>query len=140
MKGTERTFQDWMPVVLDKRGEKRVGETKERQIERMRRDNPDLVATKTKSTCTNAPVLARGVTNLRKIETEEETFKLPTVSKTMAQRIAKARCEKRMSQKDLAMSLNLSFKIVKDYESTIALPNHLVINKMEKILETRLRD
>lgn len=133
------TFADWKVVTWDKRGEKRKGETKEQQLQRVKRDG-GLITTKTKLIQANKSMISQGVPNLKKIENEEETFKLPSVSKTMAQRIATARCAKKMSQKDLAMKLNLPFKIIKDYESALAVPNHLIINKIETILETRIRD
>ena len=58
----------------------------------------------------------------------------------MAKRIAQARCEKKMTQKDLAAALSLPFKIVQEYENGKAIPNHIVINKMEKALGCKLRD
>ena len=31
-------------------------------------------------------------------------------------------------------------KIIQDYEASKAIPNHVIINKMEKILGSKLRD
>jgi putative transcription factor len=80
-----------------------------------------------------------GVSNIRKVEKEEETFKHPTVTLSTAKKIAQARCEKKMSQKDLANALYLPFKIIQDYEAGKAIPNAFVLNKIEKILG-RVRD
>lgn len=134
------TTQDWTEVKWDKRGQKRKDETKEQQIQRLKRTGSGTITTKAKLPQANKPLLAQTGINIKKIEKEEETFKLPVVSKTMAHKISQARCEKKMSQKDLAMKLNLPHKIIKDYESAIAIPNHLIINKIESILETRIRD
>jgi len=135
-----QNFQDWNVVTWDKKGKQRAGETKEQQIQRLKRNDSSLVTTQSKITKLNQTGITTSSSTLRKIEKEEETFKLPTVSKSMANKIAKARCEKKLSQKDLAMKLNLPFKIIKDYESAVAIPNHIIINKLEGILETRLRD
>jgi ribosome-binding protein aMBF1 (putative translation factor) len=133
--------QDWKVISWDKRGQKHKDETKTQQLERVKRDGSASVTTKTKLSQANKSILgSTSTTTLKKIENETETFKLPSVSKTMAKKIATARCLKKMSQKDLAMKLNLPFKIIKDYESGIAIPNHLIINKIEAILETRVRD
>jgi putative transcription factor len=58
----------------------------------------------------------------------------------MSKRIAQARCEKKMTQKDLANALSLPFKIIQDYEAGKAIPNHVVLNKIEKALGVRVRD
>jgi putative transcription factor len=63
-----------------------------------------------------------------------------TVSLSMSKRIAQARCEKKLTQKELAALLSLPAKIVQEYESGKAIPNHVVINKLEKALGCRLRD
>ena len=81
-----------------------------------------------------------GVSNLKKVEKEEDTFKHATVSLSMSKRIAQARCEKKMTQKDLANALSLPFKIIQDYEAGKAIPNHIVLNKIEKALGVRVRD
>ena len=58
----------------------------------------------------------------------------------MSKKIAKARCDKKMTQKELAFALSLPFKIIQDYENGTAIPNHLILNKIEKILDVRVRD
>lgn len=133
------SHQDWNYITFDKRGERKKNESKEQQIQRLRRTDPTQVKT-TKTTHSNKSIIGQGAPSIRKIEKEEDTFKLPTVSKTMASKIAQARCVKKLSQKELAMQLALPIKIIKDYETATAIPNHLIINKLEKILETRLRD
>ena len=45
-----------------------------------------------------------------------------------------------MSQKDLANTIYLPYKIIQDYESGKAIPNPLVLNKIEKALGVRVRD
>jgi len=57
----------------------------------------------------------------------------------MAKKIAQARCNKKMTQKELANTLSLPLKIIQDYEASKAIPNHNVLNKIEKILG-RVRD
>ena len=44
-----------------------------------------------------------------------------------------------MTQKELANALYLPFKIIQDYEAGKAIPNPLVLNKIERILG-RVRD
>jgi putative transcription factor len=58
----------------------------------------------------------------------------------MGKKIAKARNEKKLSQKELANLMCVPPKTIQEYESAKAIPNHLIINKMEKILGCKLRD
>ena len=77
--------------------------------------------------------------DLKKIENEEETFKHKSVSLSMSKKIAQKRCSMKLTQKDLAFKLSLPEKIIKDYENGSAIPNHIIINKIEKIIG-KIRD
>ena len=129
-------FQDWKPVSWNKIGEKHKGESKNAYINNQMRKNNTVTTNKVVSNKTQID----GVSNLKKVEKEEETFKHATVSLSMSKRIAQARCEKKMTQKDLANALSLPFKIIQDYEAGKAIPNHIVLNKIEKALGVRVRD
>jgi putative transcription factor len=129
-------FQDWKPVSWNKIGEKHKGESKNAYINNQMRKNNTVTTNKVVSNKTQID----GVSNLKKVEKEEDTFKHATVSLSMSKRIAQARCEKKMTQKDLANALSLPFKIIQDYEAGKAIPNHIVLNKIEKALGVRVRD
>ena len=129
-------FQDWKPVTWNKIGEKHKGESKNAYINNQMRKNNTVTTNKVVSNKTQID----GVSNLKKVEKEEDTFKHATVSLSMSKRIAQARCEKKMTQKDLANALSLPFKIIQDYEAGKAIPNHIVLNKIEKALGVRVRD
>ena len=93
----------------------------------------------------NGPVLYA-----RKVEEEDEVFTLPKVDLSFRLRLQKARTEKQMSQKDLAVvclsflnkvqRLNVKASVIQEYESGKAIPNPTLISKMEKILGTKLRE
>jgi putative transcription factor len=80
------------------------------------------------------------ITNAHKIDKEEDTFKHPTISLSVAKKISQARTEKKLTQKELAQKLSLPFKIIQDYEAGKAIPNAMILNKIEKILDKRVRD
>ena len=58
----------------------------------------------------------------------------------MSKRIAQARCEKKLTQKELASMLSLPFKVIQEYESGKAIPNAIILNKIEKALGVRVKD
>ena len=96
----------------------------------------------------NGPVLYA-----RKVEEEQEVFAVPKVDLSFRLRLQKARTEKQMSQKDLAVvcfflflkllflqRLNVKASVIQEYESGKAIPNPALISKMEKILGAKLRE
>jgi putative transcription factor len=130
-------FQDWTTVSWDKRGERSKNESKTDYINNQQRKGNVVSHVKSQSLNQNPLGI---VTNTRKIAAEEETFKHPTVSLNMSKKIAQARCEKKMTQKELANALSLPFKIIQDYEAGKAIPNAVILNKIEKALGVRVRD
>jgi putative transcription factor len=123
-------FQDWETVGWNKSGEKNKNESKTAYLNNQMRKNNTVSQNKVVSNKSQIDV----VSNVRKIEKEEETFKHEKVSLSMSKKIAQARCEKKLSQKELAQTLNLPFKIIQEYEAGKAIPNPVVLNKIEKIL------
>jgi putative transcription factor len=130
-------FQDWSEVKWDKRGQKSKNESNKDFMSKQIRSN-NVVSTLRSGSANQNKVNVN--TNLKKIENEEDTFKVKTVSLSMSKKIAKARCDKKMTQKELANAIYLPFKLIQDYENGTAIPNHVVLNKIEKILEVRVRD
>ena len=129
--------QDWKNVTWDKRGEKNKGETKTAFINNQMRKNNTVSYLKVGSANQNKINI---VSNAKKLDLEEETFKLPKVTLSMSKRIAQARCEKKLTQKELANILSLPSKIIQNYEAGKAIPNAVILNKIEKALETRVRE
>lgn len=130
-------FQDWNEIKWDKRGEKSKNESnKEYMNKQLRQGN---VTQKLKPVSANQNKV-NIVTNTRKIEKEEETFKHKTIGSDVGKRIAQARCEKKLSQKDLANAIFLHENIIKEIESGKAIYNAVVLNKIEKYLGKRVRN
>jgi len=126
-------FQDWNTVSWDKRGEKKKNESSKQQITRLQRTGSGLITTN-KTSGNKQKVNVVDSSKLRKIENEEDTFKIEKVPLSISKKMAQLRCEKKLSQKDLAMKLSLDVKIIQEYENGKAIPNGNLINKLEKIL------
>ena len=125
--------QDWTTYSWNKTNEKRKDENKEQHINRLKKTSVSAVSTVNKNS-SNKQTLSFDSSKLRKIENEEYSFVLPKVSLSMGKKIAKLRCEKKLTQKDLAFQLSLNVKIIQDYEASKATINPNIINKIEKIL------
>jgi putative transcription factor len=126
-------FQDWNTVSWDKRGEKKNNESSKQQITRLQRTGSGLITTN-KTSGNKQKINVVDSSKLRKIENEEDTFKVEKVPLSISKKMAQLRCEKKLSQKELAMKLSLDVKIIQEYENGKAIPNGNLINKLEKIL------
>ena len=66
--------------------------------------------------------------------TGEEGFHIEKVSYSLKMQIQKARNANKLSQKDLAFKIGVHAKMINEYESGIAIPNHTILMKMQKCL------
>jgi ribosome-binding protein aMBF1 (putative translation factor) len=73
-----------------------------------------------------------------KIENEIENFEHKKVSLKFKTELQKARLATKITQKELATRLNISPKIINDYENGKIIPNIQLIIRMDKILNTKL--
>ena len=127
-----QNFQDWKEVSWNKTGERKKDETNNQYINRLKRTNPVVVSAINKNVYNKQSDV--DASKLRKIEKEEDTFIIPKVTLSMGKKISQLRCEKKMTQKDLDLQLSLNVKIIQDYESSKAIPNPNIINKLERVL------
>ena len=127
--------QDWTEVKFDKRGKKQATETNKEFIKRQ--EKTGILHTVIKPLSNKV----EKVVNARKLEEESEYFKHKTVPMSIAKNISQKRCEKKLSQKQLANLLALPENLIRDYEkiNSKIIPNPVVLNKIEKILG-RVRD
>jgi len=72
------------------------------------------------------------------LENETEVLKHQTVTPELKRAIAAARASKMITQKALALQINVDVRIVQDYEAGKAIPNNALIAKMERTLGVRL--
>ena len=72
------------------------------------------------------------------LENETEELKHQSVAPELKRALMQARAAKRMTQKDLALQLGCDAKTVQEYESGKAMPNNLLIAKMERALGAKL--
>jgi len=129
------SFQDWNEIKWDKRGENNKTD-KDYMNKQMRNGN---IIQKLKSNSDNKNKI-NVVTNIKKIENEEDTFKHRIVGSEVGKRIAQTRCEKKITQKELANAIFLPESIIKEFETGKAIYNAVVLNKIEKYLGKKLRN
>lgn len=74
----------------------------------------------------------------RKLDEETETFKHEKVNLSVGKAIQKARMEKKLTQKELAMKLMVKTNVITDYENGKAIPDNKLLSKMQRLLGVKL--
>jgi len=76
---------------------------------------------------------------LGKLLDAEEAERIGTVPLDLAKRIQQARTARGMKQGELAALINERVNIVNDYENGRAVPDHVLLNKLDRALGVKLR-
>lgn len=72
-------------------------------------------------------------------DSEPDSLAHATVSLDFKMSLQKARLTKKMSQADLAKAIHEVPKVVNEYESGKAIPNQVIVNKMNRVLGVHLK-
>ena len=107
--------QDWTPVVLNKRVEKPVAAKS---------------ATSSSSSLANVGVY--------KAASDDDAKKTKYVAKATSDAIKTARCEKKLTQKELAQKCNMDAAIVSEIERGGGVYNATHINKIQSVLGVKI--
>ena len=86
-----------------------------------------------------APPPPPEVRRMNQIDNETENFEIQRSGLDLANRIKTIRCQKEMTQKDLAVRANLKVDIIRDYENGKAIPDNKIIKRLETALGEPLR-
>jgi putative transcription factor len=105
--------QDWTPVVLNKR----------------------TAAAKQKETTTTSSLANVGV---YKAASDDDVKKTKYVSKATSDAVKTARCEKKLTQKELAQKCNMDAAIVNEVERGGGVYNAAHINKIQTVLGVKI--
>ncbi|XP_021764462.1 multiprotein-bridging factor 1c-like [Chenopodium quinoa] len=130
--------QDWEPVVIHKTRPKTQDLRDPKAVNQALRSGKPVETVKKAVAGTNKKATATAV-NARKLDEETEPAALAKVGTEVRLAIQKARIEKKMSQAELAKQINERPQVVQEYENGKAVPNHMVLAKMERVLGVKLR-
>ncbi|MCD7461474.1 Multiprotein-bridging factor 1c [Datura stramonium] len=140
MRSTGGLKQEWEPVVLHKRKVKAQDLRDPKAVNQALRTGAQVQTVKKFDAGLNKKAAAAATAvNARKLDEAAEPAALEKVPVDVRQAIQKARIEKKMSQADLAKQINERTQVVAEYENGKAVPNQLVLGKMEKVLGVKLR-
>ncbi|XP_023328369.1 endothelial differentiation-related factor 1 homolog [Eurytemora carolleeae] len=132
-------MDDWnsVTVIGSRRNAAAGGGNKERSLNIARRQGAHII---TESKYGAAGNTQKGTTlNTAKLDAETEELKHKTVDLNVGKLIQKGRQAKEMTQKELATKMNEKPQVVIEYEQGKAIPNNIILAKMERILGIKLR-
>jgi len=121
-KNFDRVFQDWEPVILRNKNA-------QTQLKAKRDGNTE---TKAKNTMSEAQLRAA------KLDKDNETTKVETVSNEIKTRIIQGRQAKNLTQKQLANMVQMKPSDIQAYENGKAVPKHQEIQKIQRALGVKL--
>ena len=116
--------QDWNNVVFKKKQSTTLTN------EDIRRSN---YKTKQRVVNNNSKNSVNGQ-KLYNLDNETESFEVKKVSLSLSRQIQQARLSNKITQKELAQRINVSNKIINDYESGKAIPDNAVKMKIQRAL------
>jgi len=77
--------------------------------------------------------------NTAKLDRETEELKHDKVSIDISKLIQQGRQAKNLTQKDLATKINEKPQVVQEYEAGKGIPNHVILGKLERVLDIKLQ-
>lgn len=113
---SNRDHQDWTPVVFKKSDNNKSKEEKS-------------------TVATSSSLSSVGV---YKASGDEDTKKTKYISKNTSQAITNARCEKKMTQKELAQKCNMDVSIINEIERGVCVYNATHVNKIQSVLGVKI--
>ncbi|KAK9361435.1 multi protein bridging factor 1-domain-containing protein [Lipomyces starkeyi] len=133
--------QDWDSVtVIGQKANSRHSNTARSNSEiNAARRSGGVVSTDKKYGAGSNKALGTEGQRLAKIDRENEVAPPPKIDLSVGKAISKARAEKGLTQKDLAVKLNEKSNIINDYEMGRAVPNQQLLGKLERSLGVKLR-
>jgi len=130
---------DWDPVVLDRRGRRTTGESKEAAMARAVRTGVAVSERKMDAATNKSAATGGAGTGARALEEDSEHFGGPaTVAHSLSLAIQQARLAKKLTQKELATLIAEKPTVIGDYEAGRASPNPAILVKLDRALGVHL--
>lgn len=131
--------QDWTTVTFTKTTKQKAKEAFSNQHSLAAAKASGAVTTERRvGAASNKSAHTPNSAGMRKLEEDTEPHRVQTVNKNLAQAIMQARLAKKMTQAELATSINERAQIIQQYESGQAIPNGAIIAKLDRALGIRL--
>jgi putative transcription factor len=131
--------QDWNTVTFTKSTKQKTQAAMQSNHAMAQAKAAGIIGTERKQAAgENKSAHAASGANMRKLEESVDEFKHVTVNKNLSQALVQARLAKKLTQAQLATSINERPQIIQQYESGQAMPNPQIINKLDRALGTHL--
>jgi len=130
--------QDWDTVTYLRKKQPKAQQLRSQQaINAAQRQGLEIETTKKFNAATNKQHST--TLNTTKLDRETEELHHDKVGIDVGKLIQQGRQARGMTQKDLATKINEKASIINDYEAGRAIPNQVILSKIEKTLGVKLR-
>ncbi|XP_050541340.1 endothelial differentiation-related factor 1 homolog [Daktulosphaira vitifoliae] len=131
-------MSDWNTVtILRKKPPKPSTMKSEQAINKARREGATIETQVKWGAATNKHQVT--TKNTAKLDRETEELKHETVPIDLGRLIQQGRLKKGLNQKQLATKIFEKPQVIQDYEAGRGIPNQVIISKIERVLELKLR-
>lgn len=130
--------QDWTPVVLTKTNKQKLAGLNSAHAVAVQKMSGNMITEKKFAAGENKSAHTPTGAGMKKLEDSTEEFKHDKINLNLSKAITQARLAKKMTQKDLATAINEKPQVIQEYEAGKAIPNHQIINKLDKALGIHL--
>lgn len=129
---------DWDTVTYLRKRQPKASQLKSQQaINAAQRQGLAIETTKKFNAATNKQ--HKTTLNTSKLDRETEELHHEKVGLDIGKLIQQARQAKGMTQKDLATKINEKVQVINEYEAGKAIPNQVILAKVERVLGVRIR-
>ncbi|GKV02107.1 hypothetical protein SLEP1_g14581 [Rubroshorea leprosula] len=139
MAGVGPITQDWEPVVIRKKAPNAAAKKDEKVVNAARRAGAEIETIKKPNAASNKAASSSTSLNTKKLDEETENLAHDRVPTELKKAIMQARMDKKLTQAQLAQTINEKPQIIQEYESGKAIPNQQIIGKLERALGCKLR-
>jgi len=130
--------ESWDEVTIIRKRAPKAGQLKSSQaINAAQRQGLDIETSKKFSAGQNKQ--HSGDKNTAKLDRETEELHHETIGLDVGRLIQQGRQAKGWTQKDLATKISEKPQVINEYESAKAIPNQVVLSKLERVLGIKLR-
>lgn len=129
---------DWDTVTYLRKKQPKANQLRSQQaINLAQRQGLEIETTKKFNAATNKQ--HKTTLNTSKLDRETEELHHDKVGIDVGKLIQQNRQAKGMTQKDLATKINEKIQVINDYEAGRAIPNQVILSKIERVLGCKLR-
>lgn len=113
-------------------------EHQDHKVTYLRKSNKDYEKEQRKNGNTVSVVKTTSIQRKKILDDNPESYKVEKVSHSLRNQIQTSRMALKLTQKELAQKINVNPNIIQQYENGKAVPDNQILQKLRRVLNTKL--